>query len=364
MQNETNQEDRAAQPFVVIWEPTRACDLACLTCRAAAQPLRSRFELSTYESYKLVDQIVALQPERFIITGGDPLKRSDLFQLVDYASRRNLPPTLAPSATPLLSTAVIDRLAAAGLGRLAMSIDGATAASHDGYRGVEGSFDLTLKSLRYAREIGIEIEVNSTIARHNFQEVEDLVRLVEELGVVNWNLFLLVPTGRGKERTMINAAEAEELFQRIYQTSLRTSFTVDTVEGMHYRRLLIEKEIEKEGISMDDLVASGKGPRGVVFVSHTGEVYPSGFLPLSGGNVHYESLRDIYRKSSIFTSLRDVSLLKGRCGACEYQEVCGGSRARAYAITGDPLEADPLCGYVPEGYDETAQRSGGVLHPA
>lgn len=382
MQQPSRSIDFQQNPFIVIWEPTRACDLACLHCRAAAQPLRSRFELSTFEAFKLIDQIVDMKPRVFVITGGDPLKRPDLYQLVDYARRRGLPPSLTPSATPLLTHEALVRLKRAGLSRLAMSLDGSTAGTHDAFRGVSGSYDLTLRSILDARSLDIPVQVNTTITRQNLADVDEMVRVLERLDIAMWSVFFLVPTGRGKEKDMITPWEAEELFAKLYETGLRYRFDVKTTEAMHYRRFILQRRMESQGIPLASLMKRDSGtidpsslfatrekravplgisaqqyeraPRGVndangfVFVSHTGEVYPSGFLPLSGGNVHYETLSDVYRGSSIFTSLRDPSLLKGKCGVCEFRELCGGSRARAHAVTGDPLEADPLCAYLPE----------------
>jgi radical SAM protein len=379
------------QPFIVIWEPTRACDLACLHCRAAAQPRRSQYELSTYEGYKLIDQIVELGPKVFVITGGDPLKRGDVYQFIDYARRRGLTPALTPSATPLLTDESISKLKDYGLARLAISLDASTAEKHDTFRGVPGSFDLTVNSIRYARSIGLPVQINTTITRYNMDDFENMFALLQSLDITMWSIFFLVPTGRGKSNDMITPAEVEALFGRMYEASRIASFDIKTTEAMHYRRYVIQQKMKEipgayeqfmkgelpDFSAMFSAASNRKGPigmsmggarsprgvndaKGFVFISHTGEVHPSGFLPISGGNVRYKSLSEIYRSSPIFTALRDRSLLKGKCGRCEFNDICGGSRARAYATTGDPFSEEPLCLYEP-GTGPVEQRAAAPL---
>lgn len=381
------------QPFIVIWEPTRACDLACVHCRAAAQPRRSQFELSTYEGYKLIDQIVDLGPRVFVITGGDPLKRTDVYQLVDYARRRGLAPSITPSATPLLTRDAIVKLKDYGLARMAISLDASTAEKHDTFRRVPGSWDVTINAIRQAREIGLPVQINTTITRYNMNDFDGMFQLLQGLDIAMWSIFFLVPTGRGKSDQMITAEEVEAFFQKMYDASRVSSFDIKTTEAMHYRRFVLQQKMKempgvyeqflKSGTLPDfDLmfseasrrkgpigVSMGSGarsPRGVndakgfVFISHTGEVHPSGFLPISGGNVRYKSLTEIYRSSPIFTALRDRSLIKGKCGRCEFNDICGGSRARAYAVSGDPFGEEPLCVYQP-GSGPVAERAAAPL---
>ena len=368
------------RPFIVIWEPTRACDLACVHCRAAAQPRPSPWELTTAEGLELIDQVAALQPRVFVITGGDPLKRSDVYRLIEYASLRGLHPALTPSATPLLTSCAIDQLKEAGLSRLAVSLDGSTAAIHDGVRRVAGSFDRTIDAILHARAIGIPVQINATVMRANLDDLPNLIELAGTLDIAMLSVFALVPTGRGKASDMITAEEFEKLFALLHETSQRVSFGIKTTEAMHYRRFVLQRRAEENGFSIRDLIdpASGtidpsalfitdtrrppigienntipRAPRGVndgkgfVFISHLGDVYPSGFLPLAAGNIRKEKLSAIYRHSDLFVSLRDSSLLKGKCGVCEFRELCGGSRARAYALTGDAFASDPLCVYQP-----------------
>lgn len=369
------------RPFVVIWEPTRACDLACFHCRAAAQSRRSAFELSTEEGFRLIDQIADLGPRVFVITGGDPLKRDDLYELVSYARDRGLQPALTPSATPLLTTQAIDSLARAGVSRLAVSIDGSRAEIHDSYRGVPGSFDLTVRAIRHAREIGLPVQINATVTRRNLGDAPSMITLFESLDIAMLSVFVLVPTGRARSIDMLTAEQLEQLFALLYETSKRVSFDIKTTEAMHYRRYVLQRRAEEKGFSIRELIDPATGtidpstlfisesrrpepigigvqpntraPRGVndakgfVFISHIGDVYPSGFLPLSAGNVRRHRLAEIYRHSELFLELRDSSALKGKCGICEFRDLCGGSRARAYALTGDVLAADPLCAYQP-----------------
>lgn len=370
------------RPFIVIWEPTRACDLSCVHCRAEAQPLRNPLELSTYEGYKLIDQVVALGPRIFVLTGGDPLKRPDIFEFIDYARRRGLEPSLTPSATPLLTREAIVKLKSSGLTRLAVSLDGSSAEVHDSIRRVSGSFDITINAIRAARQNDIPVQINSTVSRKNLADLDNLIALLETLDIAMLSVFFLVPTGRGQTSDMITATEVEKVFAKLYATSRRVSFDVKTTEAMHYRRFILQRKLWEMGASLDSFLVDGKidarlfaqfaassrrrGPIGVstsaasgapsgvndakgfIFVSHTGDVCPSGFLPRVAGNIRVTPLAELYRTAPLFQMLRDTSQLKGKCGVCEFREICGGSRARANALTGDPMEEESLCIYVPK----------------
>lgn len=351
------------QPFIVIWETTQACDLACVHCRACAQPLRDLLELSTKRAKKLIDDIADLQAPVFVMTGGDPLKRADIFELVGYCRDRGVRASLTPSATPLLTREAIAKLKDAGLARLAISLDGSVPELHDKFRQVEGSYQRTLDAVSWAREIGLPVQINTTITRHNLYDLDNLIALMETLDITLWSVFFLVPTGRGSSIDLLSAEEFEQVFEKLYQTAQRVSFDIKSTEAQHYRRFLLQKRIEDRkpgsgrkvipflGVSSTDGI--GRAPKGIndgkgfVFVSHRGEVYPSGFLPVSGGNVRKQSLGDIYRNSPLFKDLRDASKLEGKCGRCEFREICGGSRARAYAVTGNALAEEPCCVYEP-----------------
>ncbi len=374
------------RPFIAIWETTQACDLACVHCRACAQPLRSPLELSTREAESLIDEIAGMQVPVFVLTGGDPLKRPDIYGLVEYATRRGVRISLTPSATPLLTHEAIAKLQRGGLARLAVSLDGSTAELHDAFRGVPGSYDWTLRAVRWARELGLPVQINTTVTRRNLGDFDAVVRRLKTLDIVLWSVFFLVPTGRGQADDLIAAEEFEEIFARLHGVSQHVPFDIKTTEAQHYRRYLAQaRATERQQLSPAatpsarpilktpairpgrpprELVAGaqsatstdgiGRAPRGVndakgfVFISHLGEVFPSGFLPLSAGNIRRQSLGEIYRNSALFKALRDTSRLKGKCRVCEFRNLCGGSRARAYALTGDPFAEEPCCGYQPQ----------------
>ncbi len=355
------------RPYIAIWEVTQACDLVCVHCRASAQPFRSPSELSTAEAKRLMDEIAELQVPVFVLTGGDPLKRPDIFELVEYATGAGVRTSLTPSATPLLTRATIADLRRRGLMRLAVSLDGSTAEIHDSFRGVRGSYERTLNAIRWAREEGLPVQINTTLTRRNLKDFDSMVLLLETFDIVLWSVFFLVPTGRGQTADLISAEEFEEVFGKLYDISDKVEFDIKTTEAQHYRRFVLQRRAAERhqdtraGFPSATGGTSGRNSRdgieraprglndakGFVFVSHTGEVYPSGFLPLSAGNIRRESLAEIYRHSPLFVSLRDSSRLKGKCGICEFREICGGSRARAYALTGDPLAEEPCCVYEP-----------------
>jgi radical SAM protein len=375
-----NAIDFNQRPFVAIWETTRACDLACVHCRAAAQSRRSQFELTTEQGYKLIDQIADLGPRVFVITGGDPLKREDIYDHIAYAHKLGLEPSVTPSATPLLTPEAIARMKEAGVKRLAISLDAHTAISHDDFRRVPGSYALTLRAIEAARDNNIPVQINSTVTRRTAADIPRLAQLLSRYeNIVMWSVFFLVPTGRAKSDDMIEPEEVETLFALLYETSKHVQYNVRTTEAMHYRRYVLQQMMRARGKSPRELIdpktglvdastvfmnstpigvqaqsgAITRAPRGVneakgfVFISHIGEVYPSGFLPLKAGNVKNESLVHIYRDSEVFMQLRDTANLKGKCGRCEYRELCGGSRSRAWATTGDVFASDPVCTYEP-----------------
>ena len=369
MRPEINFDER---PFIAIWETTQACDLACVHCRACAQPQRNPLELTTDEAKRLIDEIGAMQVPVFVLTGGDPLKRPDIFELVQYATDHKVRISLTPSATPLLTRENIVQLKQCGLARLAVSLDGPTAEIHDAFRRVAGSYEWTLNAVRWAREIDLPVQINTTITRHNLAQLDDTIALLEKLDIALWSVFFLVPTGRGQNIGLLSAEEFEQVFERLHETSQRVLFDIKSTEAQHYRRFLLQRRTEAKrrgeepgpvfgrfpqpaqmpiGMQSGDGIGRAMGindGKGFVFVSHLGEVFPSGFLPISGGNVRRQSLADIYRNSPLFRALRDSKELHGKCGRCEYREICGGSRARSYAITGDLFAEEPCCVYEPK----------------
>lgn len=348
------------RPFLVIWEVTQACDLACVHCRACAQPLRHPRELSTEEGRQLIDQVAEMQVPVFVLTGGDPLKRPDIYDLVEYAVERGLRISLTPSATPLLTREALLELKKRGLARLAVSLDGSTAAVHDAFRGFSGSYQRTLQAIGWAREAGLPVQINTTVSRHNLNDFDRIAALVETLGIVLWSVFFVVPVGRANQEALLSAEECEEIFGNLYSLSRRVSFDIKTTEAPHYRRFVLEQRAaERKGnrpaapAPVPAADGIGRAPRGIndgkgfVFISHLGEVFPSGFLPLPAGNVRREPLAAIYQSSPLLVALRDTTLLRGKCGLCEFREVCGGSRARSFALTGDPFAEEPSCAYQP-----------------
>lgn len=360
--------DFNAAPFIVIWEMTQACDLACLHCRASAQPRRDPRELSTDEAKGLMNTIRAMGPPLFVLTGGDPLKRPDTISLVEYGTSIGLRVALTPSGTPLMTPKVLESLRDAGLARLAVSLDGSTAAIHDRFRGVTGSFDWSVQMLRTAREIGLSTQVNTTISSDNVGDLEGLIALMGELGIALWSVFLVVPTGRGKVSQLPAAQEVERIFNRLYDVSRSAFFDIKTTAAPHYRRVVLQRQRDERRIAAaagrdaetSDAIGRARGVNdgnGFVFVSHRGDIFPSGFMPVSAGNIRTHDLGDVYRNDPLFKSLRDADLLTGKCGACEYRWVCGGSRSRAFALTGDPHAADPLCAYEPPAYARFVERS-------
>jgi len=369
MNPQINTVDFDERPFLAIWEVTQACDLACVHCRASAQSDRHPMELSTDEGKQLIDQIAALRVPVFVLTGGDPIKRPDLFELIGHARQAGVRVSLTPSATPLLTKEIVIRLKAAGLARLAVSMDGACAETHDAFRGMTGSFARTLDAVRWANQVGLPVQINTTFSRRNIGEIDDIVALLEQLKITLWSVFFLVPTGRGKLADLLNADEFEQVFEKLYDLSRKATFDIKTTEAQHYRRFVLQQRASERraGITSTQqekmLDTIGRAPRGLndgkgfVFISHTGEVYPSGFMPVSAGSIRGQSLESIYRESPLFLGLRNPDQLEGKCGQCEFRQICGGSRARAHALTGNPYGEEPCCAYVPRGYVQSTQNT-------
>lgn len=343
-------------PFLVIWELTQACDLACVHCRACAIEKRSPLELTTEEGFRLLDEIRSFGDPLMVFTGGDPLKRPDLPALLERSVSLGLRTTVTPSATPLLTGNAIDCFKACGVARMAVSLDGPDAASHDGFRRVDGSFSRTMFALEHAREIGLPTQVNTTVTRHNLGRLAAIARMVERLGAKLWSVFFLVATGRASASQDLTAEEYEEVFGLLYDLSKTVPFDIKTTEAQHYRRYAAQRrkaegrgalrEGAPEAIQRQAGINDGKG---LVFISHGGEIYPSGFLPIAAGNVRRDSLTAVYRESPLFRALRNTDRLEGKCGECEFRNLCGGSRSRSYALTGHYLGEEPRCVYVPKG---------------
>jgi radical SAM protein len=342
-------------PFIVIWETTRACALACVHCRAEAIPQRDPRELTTDEGRALIDAVGRFgdPPPLLVFTGGDPLRRPDLVELVRHATARGLSASLTPSATGAVTEARLRALRDAGLARLAVSLDGASADVHDAFRGVRGSYRQTLRILERARALGIPLQINTTVSRRTVGELPALVRHVEDSGVALWALFFLIPVGRAGADQALDAGAIEEVLEWAAGLAERVPFAIKTTEAPHFQRVLARRRGARGPQPAARRDAVGRAPRavtdgnGFVFVDHVGNICPSGFLPLPAGNVRSADLVEVYRNDPLFRALRDPDILTGRCGVCEYRDGCGGSRARAYAVSGDPLDEDPGCAWRP-----------------
>lgn len=342
-------------PMLVYWETTLACGLACTHCRATAMPDPGPNELSTKEGLALLDQITGFgQPYPHIVfTGGDPLRRADLQTLMDGANARGIGFSLAPAATPELTPERLASLQATGIQAISLSIDGSDAQRHDTFRGVPGTFDYTVRAAGWARDLNLPVQVNTLVTAETLPDLPAVYELMLGLGIMRWSLFYLITVGRGSSMSEVSPGDSERLNHWLYELSKTSPFAIKTTEATHYRRVAI-REMTLEGLSDEAIAATpvgrGFGVRdgnGIMFIAHDGSVNPSGFLPVDTGNVRTDNVVTLYREHPVFVSLRDVSMYKGRCGRCEFVLTCGGSRARAFAQTGDFLESDPLCPYVP-----------------
>jgi AdoMet-dependent heme synthase len=348
----------ALSPLVVIWEVTRACDLACVHCRASAIPMREKDELTTEEGLALIRQVREFGKPIFVLTGGDPMKRPDIFELIRAGARASLPTHMSPSGTPLLAHGALVQARDCGLAGVSISLDGSGEEIHDRFRGVPGSFRLSIDAAASTVALGLKLQINTTLTRHNLQDLPAIAELVASLDARRWSVFLLVPTGRARAEQQITAKECEEAFAWLYELSKTAPFRIKTTEGPHYRRVALQMR-QAPGAPAADSVEAGTGSgggrfipgmndgSGFLFVGSKGAIHPSGFLPLSGGNVRTHSLVRVYREHPLFVTLRDPGLLEGRCGRCEFRAVCGGSRARAFAVSGRILSEDPACVYEP-----------------
>lgn len=346
---------------VVMWELTRACKLGCAHCPVGAKPRRSPLELSTYEAYKTIDQIVSLNPEEVIITGGDPLERPDLYQLLDYGRRRGLHASLTVSATPSLTGSVIGKLKRNGLARLVIGLDSSTPDRHDAARSISGQFGATLLAIRWARTAELPVEINTLLTPRNVGDLDQISELLGDVDVRRWNIYFLVPVGSSKNVATLTSDEVESVFAKLYALGKRVPFPIRTFEAPHYRRYVLQRAVEERqekiehyfdpngtGIAIgDDSSRAAVAVNNYLYISHTGEISVSPFLPLTSGNVRYQPLSTMVQYGELFAAVRDEVNLKGKCGRCEFKTVCGGSRARAFAMTGDLFASDPLCAYQP-----------------
>ena len=361
-----NNFDENKTPVVAIWETTQACDVPRLDYGDLVQPEADPLELNTLEALQLIDEMAELCPPMFILTGADPLKRQDIYELVRHASERGLHPFLALPATPLLTPAAIAELKHAGLSRLILNLDAASPELHDLVCGIHGSFDRTMEAIQWADDWKLPYQITTHFCDRNLHDLENLAALLQTLRIKQWNIAFPVPTTPEELEETPSAGEFESAFARIYTLAQKVSFKIKTSEAPHYRRYVLQQQArERGGLDPNGHQVPEGIPgimpfnenRGMLFISHTGDVYPCAGLHLSAGNVRVASVTEIYRSSQVFTLLRDPANLTGKCGECAFKGVCGGSRARAYAMYGDMFTQDPSCIYRPIA--PAAVRTGG-----
>jgi radical SAM protein len=369
-------------PFLIIWETTQACDLACHHCRASAQPLRDDRELSTQEGESLLRQAADMGTPIVVLSGGDPLKREDLYHLLRFGADLGLRMATIPAATPLLTEEVVRRLKEARVSQMALSLDFPRADLHDGFRGVPGAYAKTMQAVGWAHQHNLPLQINTTLCGASAPYLAEMAGLVARLGVVFWEVFFLVPMGRGADLEGLTAAQCEDLFDILYRAQKEASFLVKITEAPHYRRYVVQREHAGgralsdpgRGLPLQLVRTEGPGhsiglaPQGVnagngfLFVSHAGEIFPSGFLPISAGNLRRARLDAVYREAPLFRQLRRPSEFQGVCGVCEFNSFCGGSRSRAFALTGNFLASDPSCSYRPAKNDVPSESA--AIHSA
>ena len=347
--------DYAKNPMIIYWEMTQACALACRHCRAEAMTTAHPCQLTNAESRMLLRQIAGFgnPMPHLIMTGGDPTRRSDLFELIDEARSLGISVSITPSATPELTFDKLASLKAHGIDSLGISLDGSDAVRHNAVRGVDGCFDWTMEALDNAGKLGLPVQVNTLVSQETADDLPAVYELLKTKPVMRWSLFFLIEVGRGKTLQPIAPDEGEQLMRWIFDLSLVAPFQIKTTEAPSFRRVALSRMLE-EGMTTADIkrtpVYRGFGIRdghGIMFVSNQGDVYPAGFLPLAAGNIRKDNVVDIYRNSLLFRSLHSPEHFHGKCGQCEYRGLCGGSRARAFAWYGDPLASDPFCPYQP-----------------
>ncbi|HSO20804.1 MAG TPA: heme b synthase [Desulfosarcina sp.] len=352
--SDEKKDPREATLRLVAWETTRACNLACKHCRAAAVDKPYPGELDTPAAFRLLDQIAEVDKPIVILTGGEPLLREDIFDIARYGTEKGLRMVMAVNGT-MVTAEHARRMVESGIQRISVSLDGATPEKHDSFRGVDGAFDGALRGIELAKAAGLEFQINTTISKLNLAEIPRIQELAVNLGAVAHHIFLLVPTGRGKYiiDQEITAQEYEETLNWFYDQRDKTPLQLKATCAPHYYRILRQRAREEgksvtfESHGLDAVTRGCLGGTGFCFISHTGVVQPCGFLQVDSGNVTATSFADIWRGSKVFLALRNYDDLKGKCGECEYKRVCGGCRARAFEAAGDYMAEEPLCSYRP-----------------
>jgi radical SAM protein with 4Fe4S-binding SPASM domain len=332
---------------------THACEWKSAPVRASVRLARERDPFSTAEAFHLVEDVAAMKIPLLALTGGDPLLRPDLFPVIEFAARRSVRTSLTLLSTPLVNAEAIADMKASGLMRVAFWLHGSTAALDDAYWRVAGCHRRTLDAIGSCHEVQLPVQINTIVARRNFHDIDPMIELLTRLDVDLWNVFFFVPPSPEQAGDLLSADEHEQVFAKLYAASRVVHFQIKTTEGQHYQRYLLQQRARESRGRMSESDVMTLSPRrvnegkGFVFINHRGDVYPSRFLPLSAGNVTSQALADVYSEAPLFVALRDSSRLKGKCGRCKFRTVCGGSRARAYALTADFLASDPCCAYQP-----------------
>jgi heme b synthase len=339
---------------MIAWEVTRACNLDCIHCRAAAINEPPPGEFSTDEAKSFLDDVASFAKPVIILTGGEPLMRPDIFEIAAYGKRLGLNMVMAPNGT-LVDEEVVRNLLEVGMDRVSISLDGSSSEIHDKFRRVPGAFEGALRGVGFLKKAGVSFQINTTVTRHNRHDLANILKLVKELDAAAWHVFLLVPTGRAKDmkEEEITPAQYEATLNWLYRVQRDEDIFVKPTCAPHYYRIYRQRA-QREGKSVElphqryeRMTRGCLGGISFCFVSHVGEVYPCGYLELLAGSVREEGFRKVWESSSLFADLRDFSKLKGRCGVCEFVKFCGGCRARAFALTGDYLEEEPYCVYQP-----------------
>ncbi len=340
---------------LIAWEVTRSCNLACKHCRAEAHPEPYPGELDTAEAKALIDTFPEVGKPIIIFTGGDPMMRPDVYELVAYAHAKGLPCAFSPNGT-LITAELAEKIRDAGVDRVSISLDGADAASHDAFRGVPGAFEASLRGIGFLKQAGVPFQINTTVTRNNLHSFKEIFQLCERLGSAAWHIFLLVPMGRaaGLADQVITAQEYEDVLHWFYDFRKTTNMHLKATCAPHYYRIMRQRAHEEglavtpETFGMDAMTRGCLGGTGFCFISHTGQVQPCGYLELDCGNVRETPFPEIWRNSAYFKQFRTQSCYEGKCGVCEFHKVCGGCRARAWSMNGDHMGPEPLCTYEPK----------------
>ena len=339
---------------LVAWEVTRSCNLACKHCRAEAHTEPYPGELSTEQAKKLIDSFSETGSPIIIFTGGEPLMRHDIFELVEYANSKSLRCVMAPNGTLITAENAL-RMKKVGIARCSISVDGPDALSHDTFRGVPGAFEASMRGIRHLQNAGLEFQLNTTVTRNNLEQFKQIFTLANDLGAAAWHIFLLVPMGRAAQLQdqVITAEEYEEVLNWFYDFRKTTSMHLKATCAPHYYRIMRQRakdeglRVTPDNFGMDAMTRGCLGGTGFCFISHTGQVQPCGYLEIDCGNILDTPFPEIWRDSRPFRQFRTPAAYEGKCGSCEYHSVCGGCRARAYSISDNYMAEEPLCSYTP-----------------